>query len=73
MNFDIIQFLEDHNIPYDNNKEWINIQCPFCTDTEEHLGIHLKQGSINCWKCGTHKLPELIKEFTEKNPYEIIK
>lgn len=73
MNFDIIQFLEDLNIPYDNNKEWINIQCPFCLDTEYHLGIHLKLGSINCWKCGTHKLPELIKEFTEKNPYEIIK
>jgi len=74
MNFDIITFLEDLDIPYTYSSEWINMQCPFCHDAGEHIGIHLEKGSINCWKCGTHKLPKLIKEFeTDKNPYEIIK
>jgi len=29
---------------------WINIQCPFCDDKSNHLGIS-PTGGINCWRC----------------------
>jgi len=50
------EFLEGKNIPYKTSGKnvtegWTNIQCPFCSDSSNHLGIS-PQGYYNCWVCG---------------------
>ena len=41
---------------------WVGILCPFpgCTDNSWHCGINLEKGSVSCWICGKHRLPDLI-------------
>ena len=42
---------------------WINIQCPFCPDHSNHLGIS-HSGGFHCWKCGKHgNLTTLIRQI----------
>lgn len=31
---------------------WIGIECIFCDDTSNHLGINTKNSRYSCWKCG---------------------
>lgn len=71
--FNAIQFFEDFNIPIPGGKNttpgWINIQCPFCTDTSNHLGFNIKENYFNCWKCindngtGYHSIYDVIKKL----------
>lgn len=61
------EFLEDYNIEYwESGKNvstgWINIQCRFCGDETNHLGIRLSDLTANCWKCGRKNLISVIKE-----------
>lgn len=63
--FDATRFLKDFNIPYidcGNNcsLNWINACCPFCNDTNFHLGFNLETGYCHCWKCGTLNTIEVI-------------
>ena len=53
----IKDYLRSRNIPFwtegKNVKDgWVNIQCPFCDDRSNHLGIS-PTGGINCWRCPT--------------------
>jgi len=61
MNYDIISYLEDRDIEYwtDGNnvtEGWVNIQCVYCDDDSNHLGINLSPYNdthfFHCWKCG---------------------
>lgn len=77
--FDAAQFCEDYNIEYwtegskNVSKGWINIQCPFCGDVSNHLGIELETGKCNCWKCGGKKLSDIVWHFTkDRNKQDII-
>lgn len=72
MKIDIVQLLIDYNVYIDPKGKncssgWINIQCPFCDDNSNHLGINLKNGNVNCWKCGHKSLYNLIYIITGKN------
>jgi len=54
---DIITYLKAKNIIYyEQGKNvtfgWVNIQCPFCIDHSNHLGINLESKWFNCWICG---------------------
>jgi hypothetical protein len=83
--FDAVQFCLDYSIPYwerGNNvsEGWVGITCPFpnCDDNSNHGGINTYGGYYNCWKCGGHKLREVIKllvpdESTQKilNKYAV--
>ena len=57
-NFDVISYLEDKGIrhwkgPRKNiSRNWIGINCPWCDDPSNHLGINLENNLINCWRCG---------------------
>jgi len=55
-------------------KGWINIRCPFCGDSSNHLGIS-PTGGLNCWRCQCKtNLTELVKHFERcswKNAKEI--
>jgi len=69
--FDIIRFLEENDIRASSSgkntsRGWINIQCPYCGDSSNHLGINIKTGIFNCWVCGTTGRPEkLIQELLD--------
>lgn len=63
---DIEQFLKQQGIRvWDRGKNvsagYIGIQCPFCNDHSNHLGIRLKDLKVNCWKCGGHSLINTLK------------
>ena len=72
-NFNIKEYLEDIGITYDEGGDnvtqgWINIQCCFCSDHANHLGINLKTKTFSCWRCKISSkdvggLPGLIKEL----------
>ena len=67
-NFDVISYLEDRNIAVTESgknvgKGWIGIQCMFCPDSGNHLGIRLKENTFSCFKCKTSgSILSLIKE-----------
>lgn len=35
---------------------WIQFQCPYCGDSQFHLGWNLDRGYFNCWACGGRPL-----------------
>jgi len=54
--FDVEQYLDARGVFYDpggkNVKDgWIGIQCLWCDDHSNHLGIDLENKGINCWRC----------------------
>jgi len=57
--FDICEYLDSIGIEYSHAGKNvvegnIGIECPFCPDGDpsNHLGIHLENKTINCWRCG---------------------
>ena len=67
--FDAIRFCNENNIDYwtEGSKNvsvgWIGLQCPFCGDRSNHLGIELASGRCFCWKCGGKSLYSVIKKL----------
>lgn len=66
--FDARTFLEDQGINYQTegkniSANWIGINCPFCNDPSEHGGFSLEKGYYNCFRCGAHKLIDIIIEL----------
>lgn len=54
--FDVREYLDSRNIPYDEagknvQEGWIAINCLWCDDPSNHLGIDLRSKGINCWRC----------------------
>lgn len=54
--FDIEKYLESRNIQFwtegrNIKKGWVNIQCIWCSDESNHLGINLDSKGLNCWIC----------------------
>ena len=65
---DLKEFLEDHDIEYwtkgkNVTRGWYGIQCPFCEDSSNHLGIRLRDLRAHCWKCGPKNFIRVIKEL----------
>lgn len=55
----ITDYFEDKGIDYwtfgkNVSQGWINIQCVFCDDHSNHLGISLSAKYYNCWLCKEH-------------------
>ena len=70
MDYTVIDFLEDNDIEYslsgkNISKGWIGLQCPFCDDSSNHLGIRLSDLRVKCWICGGHSKESLIKTLTD--------
>jgi DNA primase len=71
MKFAAIDFFKDYSIPYwtygkNVTPGWVNIKCPFCSDTSNHLGINQEKGYCTCWKCGWHSIESVIFSLTGK-------
>jgi len=64
------EFLDEYDIEYwEKGKNvqhgCVNIQCPFCDDTSNHLGIRLRDHSVKCWKCGKKSFINLVKTLLD--------
>jgi len=67
--FDIVSYFEDKDISYwtegDNvTRGWVNIQCPFCGDPKNHLGISPTR-FCNCWICGPKGYADELVAYLE--------
>lgn len=69
MRIDIIGLLEKLEIGFwtegkNCTRGWVNVCCPFCSDTTNHLGINLNTGAFHCWKCNEPGgLAKLLKKY----------
>lgn len=58
--FDVVEWLRDKRISYTqqgknvSGRDVVGVQCPFCNDKSNHLGIFLTTKMLSCWKCGPH-------------------
>ncbi len=70
---DIIEYLDTVGIQYtmhgkNVSQNWIGIQCPFCDDKSNHLGINIKSKAFSCFKCGTKgNIIKLVQELEHIN------
>jgi len=54
--FDVKEYLDSRGIYYDESGKnvqegWIGVNCLWCEDESNHLGIDLENKGINCWRC----------------------
>ncbi len=77
----ITDYFEDKGIEYwtsgkNVSRGWVNIQCVFCDDQSNHLGINLIDKYYNCWLCKEHgNVVDLILEIvgcSYRKGYEIL-
>jgi len=66
---DIREVLDDLDIYYSESGKnvsdgWIGVSCPFCDDDSNHLGIHIRDKVVSCFKCGT--TGNIIKYLSEE-------
>lgn len=73
--FDILAYLDDTGIDYAESgknvtRGWVNMQCPFCGDHSNHLGINLDSKIFHCWICGEKgPVTKLIRALNEHISY----
>lgn len=65
LQFDVIAYLQDRNIPISYQSQhtsegYVNIQCPFCHDASDHLGINISTKIANCWLCGGKNITKIV-------------
>jgi len=72
----ILQLYDDFNIPYDTEGQknsqtgWINITCPFCDDSSNHLGYNISGDYFNCWRCGSHPIKKTLAKLLNLSQQE---
>lgn len=74
-----MSFLDEHQVPYmqgGNHRHvrhgWIGYQCPWCGTSSWHLGTRLTDGYTTCWRCGPHRVGDVLIELT-KQPWAVVK
>ena len=72
----ILQLYEDFNVPHategDKNSQtgWINITCPFCDDSSNHLGYNISGDYYHCWRCGSHPVKKTLAKLLNLSQQE---
>lgn len=79
--FDVLSYLQSRNIGYKTSGKnvssgWVGINCLYCIDNSNHLGINLHSKTFNCFRCGETgnaiKLIQTIEGSSVKNAFEIV-
>jgi len=75
----ILDILNQARIPYQEaghehvRPGWIGVDCPFCGDQSQfHLGINLNGKYAVCWRCGPHRLGDVLMQLT-REPWPVVK
>jgi DNA primase len=69
--FDVVSYLNDRGVPFategkDVTNGWIGLQCRWCSDTSNHLGVNLISNVISCWRCGEKgNVAKLVKDIEQ--------
>lgn len=81
-NFDFVAELEKRNIGYRETgrnvgRNFVGIDCPFCGDTNNHLGLSKSSGYYSCFVCGArgsfeYLIYKLTGEIIKKQKMEFI-
>lgn len=71
------QLFKDYNIQFTTEGKntmsgWINVQCPFCDDTSNHMGINADGWGVHCWRCGKHRITETLERLLKVRKNEVI-
>jgi DNA primase len=67
--FDPLAYLQSRRVRYftegkNTQGGWVSLNCPFCSDHSNHLGINLESKGISCFKCGeSGKIFKLIMKL----------
>ena len=70
-NFDLKTYLDEQGVQWwdegDNVTDgWININCTYCSDSKNHLGINLDNKMFHCWDCNeTGDIIDLIRRLED--------
>ena len=65
----ILQLYNDFNIPHategqkNSQPGWVNVTCPFCDDSSNHLGYNIEGNYFNCWRCGSHPIKQTLAKL----------
>ena len=76
--FDLESYLVRSGISFSTSgknisDDWIGVQCPFCSDKSNHLGIHKESKAISCWNCGeTGTIVKYLLEVTQARISDIL-
>lgn len=62
------ELFEDEGIRYwpsgkNVARNCVNIQCIYCDDASNHLGINYKNLRVKCWRCGPHNFTRLLVDL----------
>lgn len=80
--FDVIRYLQDRSVGItyagkNVSKGWIGINCIFCIDPSNHLGINLHAKTFSCFKCGEKgnavKLIETMDGVSKSEAFAILR
>jgi len=71
----IENLLKDYNIPTSTGGKnwqpgWIQISCCMCQDNSFHGGFNIAGNYYNCWKCGNHRIVDVISQLLGIKWYE---
>ncbi len=76
----LIELLQEYEIPFRQSGDsphvtqgWVGVECPFCgIGTGKYgMGINTRVGSCSCWKCGVHRLYDVLHEITRLPYHEL--
>lgn len=65
--YDMVALLKDYGVDHSTSGStvttgWVGIHCPFCAGTKRyHLGYNLEKGNWHCWRCGSHRLKDVLR------------
>ncbi len=75
----IQEILSKLRVPYQEaghphvREGWIGVDCPFCGDQSQfHLGINLAGKYAVCWRCGPHRLGDVLMHLS-REPWPVVK
>jgi len=76
----ILELLDHLEIPFKRSGEsphvtqdWYGVICPYCgIGTDKYgMGIH-PSGAVKCWKCGSHRLGDVLAALSNKGLHEVL-
>lgn len=66
----VIDVLDELGVPHTDrgaSDGWVHVDCPFCgVPGKPGMGVHLRTGAVSCFKCGKHRLGDVLAAVTGK-------
>jgi len=63
MKWNVVKFAQDYRLSYSITRKWIQMQCPWCSDTGQHGGFSVSGNKSVCFKCGSHEIIPTVQRM----------